>query len=163
MRAQIDRLTPWSPSDAVFGWSEPTQSGSERILVTVAATARAHVAPYLQAFSALGTRSIVVSTLAQDASGATVPIKVMDETVRPVLNVAGVRRALAAVLICGTGGITAVTAATIVGSHLGSRRTSSHAGSRSGAPPSVGAEPAAKSRSPRMAGSKSASTRPLRR
>ena len=89
--------------------------------------------------------TIVVSTLAQDASGATVPIKVMDETARPVLNVAGVRRALAAVLVIAEPpkqrrrrpprSLPAISARS---------RTSSRAGLRSGAPPSVRAEPEAK-------------------
>src|SRR5262249_4056889 len=47
VRGQIDRLTPWSASDAAFGWAPPRTVGPERISVTVAATAQALVRPYL--------------------------------------------------------------------------------------------------------------------
>ena len=45
VRSQIDRLTPWSASDAVFGWSAPVDAGAERISIAVAATSSALVAP----------------------------------------------------------------------------------------------------------------------
>src|SRR5262249_10076774 len=49
VRAQIDRLTPWSAEDAVFGWSSPSALDADRIKITIAATARAKIAPCLQA------------------------------------------------------------------------------------------------------------------
>src|SRR5262249_35635104 len=41
VRSQIDRLTPWTANEAVFGWANPEDIGADRILITVAATARA--------------------------------------------------------------------------------------------------------------------------
>ena len=57
VRAQIDRLTPWTANDAVFGWSEPAEAGADRIAVTVAATARALVQPVVDALSAAGAEA----------------------------------------------------------------------------------------------------------
>lgn len=123
VRAQMDRLTPWSAADAVFGWSKPIAAGTDRILVTVAATARAQVAPYLQALTGLGAQSVSVSTLAEDASGGFFPIKVMDEKAHPVIDVNRLRRALAAILVvAGLAAATAVTAATVVAGNLGAQQ-----------------------------------------
>ena len=43
VRSQIDRLSPWSASAAVFGWSAPVDIGSDKIALTVAAAARTQV------------------------------------------------------------------------------------------------------------------------
>src|SRR5207237_7488278 len=67
VRAQIDRLTPWSANDAAFGWSAPADGPGDRIVVTVAATARALVDPLIRALAGLGADSIAVSTLVPGA------------------------------------------------------------------------------------------------
>lgn len=61
VRAQIDRLTPWSPAEALFGWSAPADIGSERIALTVAATARDRLAPLLAAIAAARAGTVRVS------------------------------------------------------------------------------------------------------
>ena len=40
VRVQIDRLTPWNASEAVFGCSTPAESGSDKITTVIAATTR---------------------------------------------------------------------------------------------------------------------------
>jgi general secretion pathway protein L len=51
VREQIDRLTPWRSSDAVFGWGAPDKLDDKRIGVTVAATTRASLAPITEALA----------------------------------------------------------------------------------------------------------------
>jgi general secretion pathway protein L len=124
VRSQVDRLTPWSAADAAFGWSPPTDAGNDRIVVTVAATARALVTPLVEAVAGLGADSIVVSTHAQSPGSPAAAIKVFQHTVRGALEVHRVRRALVAVLV-GTGLLAgaAVTAQVVVGNDLQARQT----------------------------------------
>src|SRR5262249_3847082 len=86
VRAQIDRLTPWTAADAVFGCSKPREIGPDRIAVTVAATARAQVLPYVQALSGFHADSIAVSTLAPDMSGGSTLVRVFEERTHAALN-----------------------------------------------------------------------------
>jgi general secretion pathway protein L len=99
VRAQIDRLTPWSAENAAFGWSAPVEIANERVSVTVAATARSLVMPLVSAIAGLGADSIAVSTVAPGAHNGAAAIKVFDQRVRGALEVNRVRRALAAGLL----------------------------------------------------------------
>jgi general secretion pathway protein L len=123
VRAQIDRLTPWSAEDAAFGWSQPSEIANDRIMVTVAATARSSVAPFAQALAGLEPDSIAVATLAPGEHAGAVPIKVFEQKSRAALEVHRVRRALAAVLV-GTGlvAVTAVAADDLIGGSLQARQ-----------------------------------------
>ncbi|TMJ05574.1 MAG: pilus assembly protein PilN [Alphaproteobacteria bacterium] len=98
VRAQIDRLTPWSANDAAFGWSEPAASGSDRMTVTVAATARPQVQPLVDALIGAGAEAVTVTATPPGAA----PITVLDYHAPGALDFARVRGALVAVLI-GTG------------------------------------------------------------
>jgi general secretion pathway protein L len=100
IREQIDRLTPWSASDAVFGWSKPTDIAGDRIALTVAATARAQVMPFVRVAAGLGAESIALSTTL-DTPEASAPIKVLDQKTQSALDVHRVRRLLIAVLLIG--------------------------------------------------------------
>jgi general secretion pathway protein L len=95
VRAQIDRLTPWTANDAAFGWSAPTEAGGDRIAITVAATARAMVQPIVDALVAAGAEAVAVIAAPPDAA----PITVLEHRRSGTLDVARVRRALVAVLI----------------------------------------------------------------
>jgi len=95
VRAQIDRLTPWTPNDAAFGWSPPADAGADRVAVTVAATARAMVQPVIDALIAAGADAVAVTAAPPDAA----PITVLEHRASGALDGARVRRALIAVLI----------------------------------------------------------------
>jgi general secretion pathway protein L len=123
VRAQIDRLTPWSAEEAVFGWSAPTEAGNDRIVVTVAATARAKIAPYVQALSELGAQSIAVFAASQGAGAGVAPIKVLEHERSGALDVRRIRRGLIAILLLAAvlAGA-AVSADFIVGGDLAARQ-----------------------------------------
>lgn len=95
VRAQIDRLTPWNAADAVFGWSEPAEAGTDRILVTVAATARAMIQPIADALLAAGAAAVSVTTAPPDAA----PITMFEHQAARTLDLARVRQIMVAVLI----------------------------------------------------------------
>ena len=103
VRAQIDRLTPWTVSEAVYSWTPPIEAGNERIQLTVAATARAQVTPYVQALAALGATAIVVSTVPQEAAAGAAPLKVFEQQSRGALEITRIRRVLMLVLAAGRG------------------------------------------------------------
>jgi general secretion pathway protein L len=123
VRAQIDRLTPWAAADAVFGCSKPRDVGTDRIATTVVATARAQIAPYVQALSGFRADSISVATLAPDGSGGSALVRVFEESAQAALNVARIRRALAAVLVAAAIAATlAGGAAAVMGVSLAARQ-----------------------------------------
>lgn len=74
VRSQIDRLTPWSASEAALGWSEPTDAGAGQFSITVAATARSLVAPIASAAMAAGAAQVRMSTRAGDGEGPVIPV-----------------------------------------------------------------------------------------
>jgi general secretion pathway protein L len=106
VRSQIDRLTPWSAAEAAFGWSQPVVTGIDRLVITVASTALARIAPLLRAFSASGAHSIGVFASPPEGSGD--PIKVWEEKTNKTLDLRGIRRRLLVVLAAT--GIAASTA-----------------------------------------------------
>jgi general secretion pathway protein L len=69
VRSQIDRLTPWNPSQAVFGCGAPTETSNGRIGVVVAATARSSVMAFIVALETLKPNSIIVSAASDDPDG----------------------------------------------------------------------------------------------
>ena len=98
VRAQIDRLTPWTVGEAVYSWTPPIEAGNERIQLTVAATARAQVTPYVKALAALGATAIVVSTVPEEAGSGAAPLKVFEQQSRGAFEITRIRRILMLVL-----------------------------------------------------------------
>jgi general secretion pathway protein L len=59
VRHQVERLTPWLPTDVLYGYVvEPVGPHDPRLAVTVAATARSLNAPIIAALRAAGVRDI---------------------------------------------------------------------------------------------------------
>ena len=116
VRSQIDRLTPWSAADAVFGWTQPVDAPDERISLTVVATARARIEPYVQALTGFGANSIAVSMLPQDGIGGAAPIRVFAQGAGDAVGIARVRHWLLVVL---AGVSLAAAAATITAQFVG--------------------------------------------
>jgi general secretion pathway protein L len=97
VRAQIDRLTPWSANEAAYTWTPPVEAANDRIQLTVAATARSQVTPYVGALAALGAASVVVSTVPQDAGvGA---LKVFEQRNGGSIEVTRIRQILMIVFL----------------------------------------------------------------
>ena len=108
VRSQIDRLTPWNSSQAVFGCRAPTQTSNGRIGVVVAATARSSVMPFTAALETLRPNSIVVSVAADVAEDEKVRTIVYSQRPHRERSMRRMRRFLIA--IPAAAGITAVAA-----------------------------------------------------
>src|ERR1700680_4598686 len=104
VRAQIDRLTPWSASEAVFGCSAAVESGTDSITTMIAATTRKVAINYVQTISACHPSAIAVCTdVAERNAGR---VKVFEQKARGHLDAARLSRALQ--LGPGVAGVAAV-------------------------------------------------------
>lgn len=122
VRAQIDRLTPWTPADSVFGWSKP-EVGNNRLAMTIAVTARAKVTPLIQFVAGLGAVSIAVLTVLEGDAADDAKIKVFDQDAGGMLDVRRMSCALLAILaVCGAATAVSFAADMIVGNYLGTRQ-----------------------------------------
>ena len=86
IRAQIDRLTPWTVQDAVFGWSPPVTAANERIEVSFAATSKSKVEPLLQLVHTLDAGSVAVYSTAASGAGPAARIKLLDRPLRSTMG-----------------------------------------------------------------------------
>src|SRR5258707_2446910 len=122
VRAQIDRVTPWSASEAVFGCSPPLESGTESITTVIAATTRKVAMAYVQAVSIFHPAAVAVCTdVAERNAGR---VKVFEQRARGHLDAARLSRAL----LVGLGVVAAATlvslvAATYVAESLGAQES----------------------------------------
>jgi general secretion pathway protein L len=88
VRAQIDRLTPWSAADAVFGMTLPEPIAGERIALTVAATSQARIQPLLRFAASVGAASVAGLVDAGDAIGTAEPIRIFQRALGSALGAA---------------------------------------------------------------------------
>ena len=110
VRAQIDRLTPWSPANAAFGWHRPAEAGSERMVVTIAATARSLLDPYIEAAAGLGAGLITISAVLPEPLPDTAAIAIHEQKLAQMAVLRRVRRVLIGML-AGAGALSAVSIA----------------------------------------------------
>jgi general secretion pathway protein L len=120
VRAQIDRLTPWSASEAVFGCSAPAVSGTESITTMIAATTRKVATSYVQAVSGYHPSAIAVCTdIAERNAGR---VKVFEQKARGHLDAARLGRALSIALGIGVvATLGSVVVAAYVADNLGTQ------------------------------------------
>jgi len=118
LREQVDRLTPWTVKEAIFGWSQPTNTANDRIEVTFAATSKLKIQPLLQLAQALDVRSIAIFATASGSEGTATRIKLFDELqLSAIGRTVNVPRILRAVLL--SAGL-AAAASLLVTAYLGS-------------------------------------------
>jgi general secretion pathway protein L len=100
LREQVDRLTPWTVKEAIFGWSQPANTANDRIEVTFAATSKLKIQPLLQLAQALDVRSIAIFATASGSDGTPTRIKLFDESqLSAIGRTVNVPRILRAVLL----------------------------------------------------------------
>lgn len=82
IRAQIDRLTPWTPGEAVFGLTRPAPVAGDRIALTLAATSKQKIQPLVKLAQELGAMSLVGRVEPADATNATEPVMLFEQRLR---------------------------------------------------------------------------------
>lgn len=116
-------MTPWSAADAAFGWGVPTEIAGDRVQVTVAATARAMIAPLVDAVVGEGADWVTVSTKSQAEGPASELIRVYERKSPGTLEFRKLRGILLAVLaVMGFLAVGAVAGASFYGDELEARR-----------------------------------------
>jgi general secretion pathway protein L len=123
VRAQIDRLTPWSAANAAFGWHPSIVASSERIVVTIAATSRTSIVPLIEAVASLGADLITVSAVLQEPLPDAAAIVICEHKVSRQAGLRRIRRLLIGSL-AAAGALAALSAAAnnIVGGMIEARR-----------------------------------------
>lgn len=105
VRAQIDRLTPWSPADAVFGWSAAEEISGGRIRLMIAAASRSSVLPLLRFAEDCGVGALTLSVESGPSTNASVDvIRLLQRRYSGALDIDRLRGVLAAALIALTVG-----------------------------------------------------------
>jgi general secretion pathway protein L len=124
IRSQIDRLTPWTADDVVFGWCPPSTIANERVELTLAATSKQDIEPLIQLAGGVGAASIVAFAETPAAGGAPTKIKVFDRSLRGTLGQSlDVPRMLRVVLLsAGLAAAASLILAAFVGSFLDSEQ-----------------------------------------
>src|SRR4029077_9807167 len=123
IRAQIDRLTPWSAANAAFGWYPSTETGNDRMAVIIAATARTLIAPFISAIAGLGADTIVVSAALPQPRPDTAAIKICEQKTGQAAEQRRIRRILIRLLAAaGVFSAVSVAANAVIGGMIETQR-----------------------------------------
>lgn len=123
VRSQIDRLTPWTANEAIYSWTPPIDAPNDRIQLMIAATARAMIAPYLQAIAGFNAASIAMMTVQSTSDAKPLPIKFHEQRTRSAVDVRRIRLILTAVfLLSGLSTVAAIGVSTITTDSLSTER-----------------------------------------
>jgi general secretion pathway protein L len=121
VRAQIDRLTPWSATEALFGCSRPVVSGGETITTIVAVTTRKAIEKYVGPLSVFHPAAISIWT--QPAEYQVDRLKVFEQNSRQYLGAAQLNWALKATFsLTGLAALLAVLSALSLSNYLGAQQ-----------------------------------------
>jgi general secretion pathway protein L len=119
IRSQIDRLTPWTAAESIYGWTLPEATAGDRIRLTVAATSKALVRPYLDALTDIGVRAAIVSTMHSKNAGQVEKIKLFELKADAALNTGRIRQILLGLLlVTGAAALAGTSVSAIVGGSL---------------------------------------------
>jgi general secretion pathway protein L len=123
VHAQIDRLTPWKVTEAVFGWSNPAELTTGRISITIAATARAWIMSHVDAIKGAGAHSIAILTSSSEHSAGSDSIGIWEGQAGSFIEVGKIRRLLVMVLAAtGVAAVSALGASALIVSKLDAER-----------------------------------------
>jgi general secretion pathway protein L len=86
VRSQIDRVTPWTVNDAVFGWTAPVPADNDRIEVLLAATSRLKVAPLTQLSESVDAASVAIFAVVPDEAERSGRILLLDKPLRSMIG-----------------------------------------------------------------------------
>jgi general secretion pathway protein L len=126
IRSQIDRLTPWSANEAVFGCTTPVEASNDRIHLTVIATPKTKINPLIRLAEYCGAGSVILYAAPEGAAAAASgrpatdgAIKLFEKRMPGALDVARVSRILTVVLAAAAVSATlSLAIAGIVGGRL---------------------------------------------
>lgn len=123
IRSQIDRLTPWTAGQAVYGWTSADDSAADKITMNIVATARVAIAPLVRALQTCGVESVVVSTRVPDAKLRPVLVDMLEQRSSATLQTQRVRKVLTAAFVAAAAiSVISVTTSAVLGGILDDRQ-----------------------------------------
>jgi general secretion pathway protein L len=96
VRSQLDRLMPWNAANTAYGWSKPTETGGDRMTITVAATSVEVIKPLRRTLVDAGAHSIRISVAPPEPAADS--ILIWEEKTQGQSQARQIRRVLVAII-----------------------------------------------------------------